>query len=35
MTKKLEDYKKKMADGVLAKADKLKEVGYKKYLENK
>lgn len=35
LTQKLMDYKKKMADSVQAKADKLEAIGYKKYLEGK
>lgn len=35
LAKKLQDYKKKMTEGVLAKADKLEKLGYKKYLESK
>ncbi|MCL5666575.1 MAG: 5-(carboxyamino)imidazole ribonucleotide mutase [Patescibacteria group bacterium] len=35
LMKKMEDYKKKMAEGVIAKAAKLQELGYKEYLESK
>ena len=35
LAQKLVDYKKKQAEGVSAKADKLQELGYKKYLEEK
>ena len=33
LTKKLADFKKGLSDGVAKKGNKLKEVGYKKYLE--
>lgn len=35
LAKKLVDYKKKMADAVNSKAEKLEKKGYKKYLESK
>lgn len=35
LMKKMSDYKKKLAEQVNAKAKKLEELGYKKYLKNK
>lgn len=35
LLKKLKDYKDELKSGVIAKADKLKELGYKRYMEER